>query len=118
MAVRARLRVADGGEHALLEHGRHRVLEALGLLVHLVPRDPQDVGQEPFDQPVAAHDVLRVLGALGREADRLVVGARDVAVALEAADHLVHGRRRQLHRPRDVGARHGQPRLLQPEQGL
>ena len=48
----------------------------------------------------------------------LSLRARDVAVALEAADHLVHGRRRELHRAGDVGAGHRQPRLLQPEQRL
>ena len=56
VAVRAGLRVADRGEHALLEHRGHRVLEALGLLVDLVPRDPEDVGEEALDQPVAADD--------------------------------------------------------------
>jgi hypothetical protein len=42
----------------LLEHGRHRVLEALGLLVDLVPRDAEDVGEEALDEPVAADDAL------------------------------------------------------------
>ena len=118
MAVRAGLRVADRGEHALLEHGRHRVLEPLGLLVHLVPRDAEDVGEEALDQPVAADDALGVLAAVVGELQRLVGGSRDVAVALEAADHLVHGRRGELHGPRDVGARHRQPGLVQPEEGL
>ena len=44
--------------------------------------------------------------------------ARDVAVALQAADHLVHRRRGELHRPREVGRRHRQLGLLQPEQAL
>ena len=118
VAVRARLRVADGGEHALLEHGRHRVLQALGLLVDLVPGDAEHVGEEALDQPVAAHDALGVLGAGVGEGDRLVARARDVAVALQAADHLVHRRRRELHRPRDVGPRHRQTGLLQPEESL
>src|SRR5439155_14212364 len=43
VAVRARLRVADRRQHPLLEHRGHRVLEALGLLVDLVPRDAEDV---------------------------------------------------------------------------
>src|SRR5512132_2761997 len=34
--VRARLRIADGGQHPLLQDRRHRVLEPLGLLVDLV----------------------------------------------------------------------------------
>ncbi len=50
--------------------------------------------------------------------EHLVRPARDVAVALEPPDHLVDRRRGQLHRARDVGARHRQPGLLQPEDGL
>jgi EmrB/QacA subfamily drug resistance transporter len=118
MPVGARLGVADRGQHARLEHRRHRVLQALGLFVDLVPRDPEDVGQEALDQPVAADDALGVLLPGGREGDRLVVAARDVAVAFEPADHLVHRGRGQLHRAGDVGPRHAQPRLVQPEEGL
>src|SRR4051812_19693339 len=87
--VRAGLRVADGGQHALLQHRRHRVLQPLGLLVDLVPRDPEDVSEKALDEAVAAHDALGVLGARVGEGDRLVARARDVAVALEATDHLV-----------------------------
>ena len=67
MPVRARLRVADRGQHALLELRRHRVLEPLGLLVDVVPGDPQHVGEEALDQPVAADDALRVLEPVVRE---------------------------------------------------
>ena len=62
--VRAGLRVADRREHALLQHRRHRVLESLGLLVDLVPRDAEHVGEEALDQPVAADDRLRLTAAL------------------------------------------------------
>ena len=61
---------------------------------------------------------LGVLAAGVGERDRLVAGARDVAVALEPADHLVDGRRRELHRARDVGAGHRQAGLVEPEQRL
>jgi hypothetical protein len=90
----------------------------LGLLVHLVPRDAEDVGEEALDEPVAADDALGVLAAALGEADRLVAAARDVAVALEPPDHLVDGRGGELHRPRDVRTGHREPRLEQPEQGL
>src|SRR5205085_5519219 len=83
-----------------------------------VPRDAEDVGEEALDQPVAADDALGVRDALVGEADRLVARARDVAVALEAADHLVHRRRRELHGARYVGAGHREARLLQPEERL
>jgi hypothetical protein len=75
MAVRAGLRVADGRQHPLLEDGGHRVLEPFGLLVDLVPRDLQDVGEEALDEPVAAHHAFRVLEAVGRE-DQALVTAR------------------------------------------
>ena len=118
VTVRAGLGVADRREHALLEHRRHRVLQALGLLVDLVPGDAEHVGEEALDQAVAADDPLGVGGAVGGEGDRAVLAAGDVAVALEAADHLVDGRRRELHRARDVRAGHRQVGLLQPEEDL
>ena len=118
MAVRARLRVADRGEHARLQDGRHRVLEALGLLVDLVPWDPEDVGEEALDEAVAADDPLGVLLAGAGEGDRLVAGALDVAVLLEAADHLVDGRRGELHGARDVRAGHREAGLVEPVQRL
>ena len=38
--------------------------------------------------------------------------------ALEAPEHLVHGRSGQLHRARQICSGHRQPGLEQPEQGL
>ena len=61
MTVWAGRGVADRGQHFLLEHRRHRVLQALGLLVDLVPRHPEHVRQEALDQAVATHDSLGVL---------------------------------------------------------
>ncbi len=72
VAVGAGLGVADGGEHALLEHGRHGVLEALGLLVDLVPGHAENVGEEALDQAVAADDAFGVRGAVVGEGDRAV----------------------------------------------
>jgi hypothetical protein len=114
MPVGAGARVTDSGHHALLERRRHRVLEPLGLLVHVVPRDAEDVGQEALDQPVPAHDRGGVVAAAVGEEEGLVGLAGDVAVALQAADHLVHGGGGQVHGPREVGAGHRQPGLLEP----
>jgi hypothetical protein len=94
------------------------VLEVLGLLVDVVPGDAHHVGQEALDQAVARDDVLGVLAAVLGEGDRLVGVAGDVAVALQPAKHLVHGGRRELHRPGQVGAGHRQTRLVEPEQAL
>ena len=118
VAVRAGQRVADARAHVGLEARRHRVLEVLGLLVHLVPRHADDVGQEALDHPVAADDALGVGAAGLGEADRAVGVAADVAVALEPADHLRDGRRRELHRAGEVGGGHRQAGLEQPEQRL
>ena len=60
------------------------MLQALGLLVHLVPGHAEHVGEEALDQAMAAHDPLGVLGAGGGERDRPVGVAGDVAVALQA----------------------------------
>ncbi len=98
MAVGAGRGVADRGPDVGLEARGHRVLELLGLLVHVVPRDADHVGEEALDHPVAADEPLGVLAALGRERDRPLGVAGDVAVALEPAEHLVHGRRGELHR--------------------
>jgi hypothetical protein len=86
--------------------------------VDLVPGDVEDVREEALDQPVAAHDAGRVLLSRLRELERLVGTAGYVAVGLEAADHLVHRRRRHLHGPRDVRAGDRQARLLKPVDGL
>jgi hypothetical protein len=94
------------------------VLQALCLLVDLVPRDVEDVGEEALDQPVAAYDAGGVLTSGAGEGDRLVATAGDVAVSLEAPDHLVHRGRGHLHRARDVGAGHGKASLLEPEDDL
>jgi hypothetical protein len=118
VAVRAGGGVADRCPHPLLQHRAHRVLDPLGLLVDLVPGDVEDVGEEALDHPVAADDVAGVLAARLGEGERFVLFPLDVAVVDQPADHLVHGRRRELHRAGDVGARHRQPGLLQPEHDL
>jgi hypothetical protein len=94
------------------------VLEPLGLLVDLVPGDPENVGEEALDQPVTVDDLRCLLVPVLGEGERLVAGPLDVAVVLEATDHLVHGRRRELHRAGDVGAGDRQPGLIQPEHRL
>ena len=118
MAVRAGLGVAHRGAHVRLEARRHRVLELLGLLVHVVPRDPHHIGQEALDHPVAADDLLGVPAPRLGELDHALGVALDVPVALEAAEHLVDGRRGKLHGPGQVGAGHRQAGLEQPEQHL
>ena len=45
------------------------MLEPLGLLVDLVPGDPEDVGEEALDQAVALDDLLGVVAAAVGEAE-------------------------------------------------
>ena len=94
------------------------MLQVLGLLVDVVPGHAHHIGEEALDHPVAGDQALRVLAAVDGERDRALAVALDVAVALQAPQHLVHGGGRQLHGPGQVGARHGQPGLEQPEQAL
>ncbi len=101
-----------------LEAWGHGVLEPLGLLVHVVPGNADDIGQKALDQAVARDDLLGIAPAPTGERDRLVGVAGDVAVALEPPDHLMDGRSGQLHRPRQIRPGHRQARLLQPEQRL
>ena len=83
MAVRTGLGVAHARPHIGLKTRRHRVLELFGLLVHVVPGDAHDVGEEPLDHAVAADDVLRVLAAVRSEVDRPLAVAHDIPVALQ-----------------------------------
>ena len=94
------------------------MLDPLGLLVDLVPGDAEDVGEEALDHAVATDDLLGLGPAVVGERRILSSLAGHVAVALEAADHLVDRRRGELHRAGDVGAGHRQTGLHQPEDGL
>ena len=76
-----------------LEGRADRVLEATGLLVHLRPRNLEDVDEQQLGQPVAPQHRGRV-GPTGRRQvhDPLVVQG-EVALALEPLDGLAHRRR-------------------------
>ena len=88
--MRARLRIAEDASEALLHLRRHRVLEALGLLVRLPPLVAEQVDEHPLREAVAADDrARRGHPALG-EADLLAVVELQQPVALEAMDHLGH----------------------------
>ena len=102
----------SGREQAGAIVRRHRLIERFLTDVLGIPWDERE------RRAVAADDALGVLEARLGEADRLARRALDVAVALEAHDHLVHRRGRELHRARDVRAGHRQARLLQPEERL
>src|SRR5690606_39429389 len=65
-------------------------------------REPEDVGEEPLGEPVAAHDPLGDLEPRVGQADRGALD-RDQTLLFEATDHLRHGRARDLDALRDPG---------------
>ena len=67
VAVRAGRGVAEQRDELLLDVGRDRVLPAVGLLVDLLPLEPDDVDEQPLGEPVAADDGDGDLAALRRE---------------------------------------------------
>ena len=102
VAVRAGGRVAEQQDELLLDVGRDGVLPAVGLLVDLLPLEPDDVDEEPLGEAVAPHDRGRHLAALVGEAEAAVVEQLGVAVVDEAVHRLRHRGRREpepLHQP-------------------
>ena len=89
VAVRARRGVAEEQHELLLDVGRDRVLPAVGLLVDLLPLEPDDVDEQALGEPVPAHDRRRDLATLLGEAEGAVVEQLGVAVV----DETVHGLR-------------------------
>ena len=71
-------------DHVVVE----RVAELVGALVRLVAGVAHEVGEEPLDDPVLAHDALGALAA-GRGEERLLpLAALDQAFGLESLEHL------------------------------
>jgi hypothetical protein len=100
IAVRACLRIAEDAHEALLHLLRHRVLDALGLLVRLPPFVPEEIDEHPFGEAVAPDDPARCAVAAVRETDLLPLVELQKPVALEAMHHLRHRRGRD---PKELG---------------
>ena len=118
MPVRARRDADEQRAHALLEVLGDAVLERVGLLVHLVPRDAEDLHEERLDQAVARDDAAAERLALLGEREALALVAHDQAVVDEAPHHLERGRLRDAHRTREVGLRGVDAGLVHPEELL
>ena len=69
-----------------------RAAELVGVHVRLGGGVAHEVGEQPLDDAVLAHDLPRPLGARRREDRLLVLAALDEPVGLEALQHLA-GRR-------------------------
>ena len=92
--------MAERGVDARLERLGQVVLEALGLDVHLVPREPERLHQVQLEQAVVADDLERGL--------RPGVGERDAVVRLVA--HEAHAGQALDHRGGRGGGRPAAPR--------
>ena len=83
VAVRARRRITEQGDELLLDVGGDGVLPPIGLPVHLLPLEPDHVGEQALGQPVAPDDrhgevapLVGELAACGRRAVRRSPGRR------------------------------------------
>ena len=76
--------LVDPLDHVVAERGA----ELVGVDVRLGGRVAHEVGQQPLDDAVLAHDPAGALGAGRREDRLLVLAALDEAVRLEPLQHL------------------------------
>jgi hypothetical protein len=96
----------------------HHVLPAAGLLVHQLEVEPDDIGEQPLDQPVLAHHPCRGQPSLGRELEVAVALDREQAVALHPR-HCLADRRSALGQALgDPGTQRRDALLLQLEDRL
>ena len=93
-------RVTEQLDELLLDLGRDRVLPAVGLLVGLLPLEPDHVDQEALGEAVPAHDRHRELAALLGEAEGAVAEELGVAL-LDQTVHLLRDRGRREPEPLD-----------------
>ena len=88
----APVRAAEALVHPVDHLVRERVAHLVGVDVRLRRGVAHEVGQEPLDDPVLAHDALGTLDA-GRRQDRfLLLAPLDESFGLEALEHLARRR--------------------------
>jgi hypothetical protein len=107
VAVRIDRRVAELRGDELLELLRERVLEHLGLGVHLVPGHAEALDEEQLDQPVMPDDLERDAPAALGEPDSAVALVRDEAERRQLAQHPRDGGRADLEQRRELGRGRG-----------
>ena len=115
VAVRVALREPQLGVDAGHQPIRHRVLEHLGLVVHLVPAVAELVDQEGLQQPVPAHHRQRRSPARLGQGHRAVLLVVDQALLGEFADRL---RGRAGRHPDPVGQHLGADLFHRPLLGI
>ena len=90
-------------DHVVVE----RVAELVGALVRLVAGVAHEVGEEPLDDPMLAHDALGAHAAGRREERLLALPALDEALRLEPLEHLPGRRARHVEHLRDARRERG-----------
>src|SRR5690348_10480523 len=107
MPVRVQLRppeqLEDPGLHSLGDE----VLEALRLVVDLVPGIAENLDQEHLQEPVVPNQLQGDLPAFTRQLLAAVAVALDEALGAQAPDHLAHGWRRDAESLGQLARRHG-----------
>src|SRR6266849_1844236 len=93
VAVRVELRAAEQLEDSLLHPLRDHMLEALRLLVNLVPAVAEHPDEEHLQEPVVPDQLEGHLPALARQLLTAVPVVLDQALCLQPRDHLADGRR-------------------------
>ena len=101
-AVGAAIRRPEPLVDALDHLVRERVAELVRVHVGLRRRVAHEVGQEPLDQTVLAHDPLRPLDSRVREDRLLLLAALDEPLGLEPLEHLARGRAGDAEHLRDA----------------
>jgi hypothetical protein len=104
-AVRVDGRVAEPGGDQLLELLRQRVLEHLGLGVHLVPGHPEALNQEQLDEPVMPDHLEGDTPAPLGEADSAVALVLDEAERRKLPQHPGDRSGADLEQRGEVGGR-------------
>jgi hypothetical protein len=107
VAVRIVRRLAELRGDSFLEPLGDVVLEALGLGVHLLPRDAEMLDEEELEQPVMAQHLERGGGAARRQNDAVVRLVLDQPEAVELLDHPRHRRRGDVQPVGERLRRHG-----------
>lgn len=81
-------RIAQQLDEPLLDIVGDDVFPPAGLVVHVLPVDADDIGQQAFGQTVLPHDLDRTLPTGGAEFDMALIGDGEQPVALHAGDGL------------------------------
>src|SRR6266571_2387854 len=118
LPMRVQLRPAEQLEDSSFHPLRDHVLEALGLVVDLVPRVAQHLDQEHLEQAVVADELEGDLPAFLCQLLAAVPVVLDQALGGEPGDHLADRRRRDAQSLRQLSRRHRPLIAAQQVEGL